>query len=150
MMFMMRHRRGGRRFNAMGMLSLVGVALGLAALMAVSFLTPTQVITSMPQAPDIMPIAPIQPGAPVAPIITPIVTTDPGMIVVAIIICALVFLALGVFFGTRLNKQGDEAEKSKNDDVVEKKKNRLTTQYAQTSDGAALEVVDDDGKSLTI
>ena len=148
MMFGMwrRGRNRGRGLMTMGMGSLVLALIGLALLFGISFFPATEGI-SIPQ-PEPLGLAPV---APPMPVITP-VTSDVGLIVAAVVICAIVLLAAGMRLGISLQKSSSaENVKAKNEDVVEKKKKRLTTpQYAHTSDGESLEVVDDDGKSLTI
>ncbi len=67
-----------------------------------------------------------------------------GLGTTEMIILTLILLAIGIGVGYMLRFR-DDAEKHKNEEWVEKKKKRLeNVEYARTSDGDVLEVVEDD------
>lgn len=139
MMFGMRRRaRIGTRFLVVRLISLLAIVVGLGAAVFMTLVTPTaQVITNVEQ----------RIGAPIE---VPVPVTPPALgLPIAAIIVPLLFLAAGVGIGFMLRSRGmSQPEKTKNDEGIEKKKKRLAAEFTQTSDGAALEVVEDDERPL--
>ncbi|MFN8372798.1 MAG: hypothetical protein U0694_07970 [Anaerolineae bacterium] len=116
----------------------MAIVVGVGAAVFMTLVTPTaQVITNVEQ----------RIGAPIE---VPVPVTPPALgLPIAAIIVPLLFLAAGVGIGFMLRSRGmSQPEKTKNDEGIEKKKKRLAAEFTQTSDGAALEVVEDDERPL--
>jgi hypothetical protein len=131
---------GGRGFITLRLISFSLALIGFLVALAVGFVVPTQQGISIPDAPQ-----------PIGAVPTPIaIPTSGGLGLGEVVILVVVCLAIGALLGAWMRSRSS-AQKLKNEDVVvEKKKNRLEAQYAHTSDGDTLEVVEDDGKSITL
>jgi hypothetical protein len=128
MMFGLWRRRGGRGFLALRLISFGLALVGFLVAFANTFLTPVEVVTDSRTRETIT-----------------VTATSTGTI--ALFIVPLLFLAIGVGLGFYL-RRNPAADKSKNEEVVEKKKKRLESPvYAHTVDGETLEVVEDDEHS---
>jgi hypothetical protein len=124
-------RRGrgvGRGPRVLLLVSLVALVIGLVASLTTAFVIPVRVVNS-------------------TRIVTEAVTAS-SLGLVEVLIVGIVLLVIGAGVGYFLRGRS-RVEPRKNDEFIEKKKKRLSNaEYAQTSDGGVLEVVDDDDKTL--